>query len=98
MVVYVNNFDGKTKKDNRPFHTVTLIDVRIEKDDAGELYVSARSKDFFTPTAIDCSDLMFGDVVKCTFRESQYLGAPPDLVALSKVEDSPFDFAKYLQG
>lgn len=97
MVVFVGYKDGKSKE-GKPYHMTSLIDVRIDTDENGEMYVSAFAKSFFSPTGLDCSDLVFGDVVKCEFHESEYLGAAPDLVSVKKVADTPYNFAAFLKG
>lgn len=94
MVVYVGNFDGKTKKEGRPIHVVTLVEVIRDVDDNGEVYVSARSKDFFTNEKLNLEGLVFGDIVACDFQQSAFLGGAPDLVGVRKVQDSPYDFTE----
>ena len=85
MVIFVNSFEGQSKKGNR-FQVVSLMEARYSKK---EKQIIGHAVEFFV-SDMDCSELQAGDVVKPEFEESEFLGGKPDLVALEPTGENVF--------
>lgn len=81
-VIFKSAFSGTSKKGN-PYNMVVLCELTSD----GKLY----EKNFFVDEPFkNISQFCFGDIVKPEFIESSYMGAPPVLVGLSLLEQSPY--------
>lgn len=83
MVIYVDGFKGKSKKNGDPFCCVRF--VQLNEDDGKSIF-----REFFCDSKIDISTLHFGDEVQTVFEESAFLGGMPRLVKIIKIADSPY--------
>lgn len=86
MIIFIKKFDGKTKDGGRTFHCYTLAECTATEDGKTKGYV----KDFYTDTALDVDDLIFGDIVAVKFDDPESLGGRPVLSDIKKISDSPY--------
>lgn len=87
MVVFMNSFSGKSKKNDKPFQRVTLLEVR-KSEKTGT--VMSKQCDFFVDCGLDCSNLVCGDVVAPGFAAGAFLGAEPELIEIKKLGKNVF--------
>lgn len=83
--VFINAFSGKSKDKQKPFNKVTI--VGIEEDGTTRVF------DLFTAGGAvlpNQDTLRFGDVVKPTYKESDYPGGRPSLIGLEVLQTSPY--------
>lgn len=86
--VFINAFVGKSKEKQKPFNKVSIAGIN---DDG-----TVRIFDLFTDAGALLSNqdkLRFGDVVKPTYKESDYPGGRPSLIGLEVLQSSPYNLA-----
>ena len=86
MVVFLNSFSGVSKKNEKPFQRVSLMEVR-KSERTGT--VMSKNCDFFV-NGIDCSKLVCGDIVSVGFAQGAFLGAEPELVEIKPTGQNVF--------
>ena len=86
-VIFLVGRKGTSKKGN-PYQTVTLAEI-VDPD-----CKVVRVQDFFVDADRNFSMFRFGDEVKATFEDSEFLGGRPRLVGLSPVKASPYIIPK----
>ena len=91
MVVFLDNFNGKSEKDGKvnEYQRLTLMEVNVRKD--GSYF--ARTESFFVDD-VDCSKLKCGDLVKVHFEQFGVISPKLKLVGLTY--DGANVFAKYM--
>lgn len=83
--IFIKAFAGKSKDKQKPYNRVTIAGL----DEDG----SARTYDLFTYEGALLSNqdkLRFGDVVKLSYKESEFPGGRSSLAGLEVVSPSPY--------
>lgn len=84
--VFISAFAGKSKDKQKPFNKVSIAGI----SENGE----TRVFDLFTDGGAllpNQNTLRFGDVVKPSYKESDYPGGRPSLIGLEVVQTSPYN-------
>ena len=83
--VFINAFAGKSKDKQKPFNKVTIAGINEDG--------TTRVFDLFTDAGAllpNQDKLRFGDVVKPSYKESDYPGGRPSLIGLEVLQTSPY--------
>ena len=87
--VFITAFLGKSREKQKPFNKVSI--AGINEDGTTRIF------DLFTEGGALLSNqntLRFGDVVKPTYKDSEYPGGRPSLVGLEVIQPSPYKLAE----
>ena len=85
MFVFVKGVEGVSKETGREYQVLTLVQyVKV-----GEK-VKAKAKDFFPERKVNLDDFDFGDIVKCEFKEPEFVGDFAKLVSVELEYQSPY--------
>ena len=86
-LVFISGFHGKSQKGNE-YNMTTTYQVITDRE-TGKL--KAKQLMFFSPEPLDWDKYQFGDVVKATIEQPDFLDQSPNLVSIDGiVKASPY--------
>lgn len=86
-LVFIGGFHGKSQKGNE-YNMTTCYQV-VQDKETGKL--KAKQLQFFSAAPLDWENYQFGDVVKATIEQPEFLDQSPSLISIdSLVKSSPY--------
>ena len=85
---FIKGLSGEKSKKGKPYAVVTVMEV-LSDDNGEKQRVTDLYAELYLPTV---NELRFGDEVRIDTIEGDWIGSKPQLVDITLIKESPFEF------